>query len=63
MIQCKWEPCDQEVLGDSPFFCYFHEKRARGFIKGWLPGPGLAQFVEPSTEVKAMIAALESEDS
>ena len=62
MSECAWSPnCPQEPFGESPF-CYFHEKRARGYIAGHIAAPGLTRYTEPTAKVKALIAALYEEE-
>lgn len=60
MSECAWSPCDQQVVG-SGNFCYFHQKRAKDLIGGYIPGPGLSTYREPTAKVKALIASLEDE--
>lgn len=60
MSECAWAPCEQEVLGDAPL-CYFHMKRARGYISGYIAAPGLTVYSEPTAKVRALIAALYEE--
>ena len=56
--ECAWSPnCPQEPFGESPF-CYFHEKRARGYISGYITAPGLTVYSEPTAKVKAIIEQL-----
>lgn len=54
MNECGWFPCPQETFGDD-VFCYFHRKRIEGFIDGYIPGPGLATYREPSAKVRKLI--------
>lgn len=62
MSECAWSgDCPQEPFGQVPF-CYFHEKRARGYISGYIAAPGLTVYSEPTAEVKALIAELIEKD-
>ena len=61
MTECGWFPCPQETFAGS-VFCYFHLKRAKGLIGGYVRGPGASSYTEPTPKVQALIAKLEKEE-